>query len=562
MNFLGLSQAPQASWLNGTNTATAREYWLRPTQTPVNGPRIASAVAGMTAGEFRSVWVNSADNIFRVRSAEDGDGFDILDWNPRGAWDAATSQIYIGGFRERRKIIAYSDVTGDWREVQCPMPMARITGTGHWYGMTVADDSGGVWVGATGERQLYRLNPVDDSSTTTPTLHEVTNGSNGAMLSFGPNLFTAGGIVKKAGDARRWMRYDPVSQTWDRPSQGSGNGNHSLIEYHPNHDRWLMVGGTLTSRIATLVTEDGVYTPVTDVPDDVKMSEGSWIHPHPAGCWLVRTVNDTTSATRLYAAWPNAGLTDVTWVDLGVAPDSALSHPTLVPGYASDLVLIVATTGIYAYKLPALSPPGAVQSDFTAAYSILASAANDLAASYEVVEGVERELEAAYGVIASASSDLTAAYEVLATGVAASDLTATYAVLAAVQRDVSAAYEVLVSAESDLLAAYSVAQSVSADLIAAYAISAPIQRDLTAVYSVASSTPGSCDPADIWGFVLPNGLTAQQTLLQMAQQIDELHRIHGLQIAFPLTTTDSARAAGDISQVVSDDGSTVTVQRQ
>lgn len=42
-------------------------------------------------------------------------------------------------------------------------------------------------------------------------------------------------------------------------------------------------------------------------------------------------------------------------------------------------------------------------------------------------------------------------------------------------------------------------------------------------------------------------------------KLDELHKIHGLRAAAPLTVTPTARAAGAINQVISGDGVTTSV---
>ena len=52
------------------------------------------------------------------------------------------------------------------------------------------------------------------------------------------------------------------------------------------------------------------------------------------------------------------------------------------------------------------------------------------------------------------------------------------------------------------------------------------------------------------------------TLVRMAQQVDELHRIHGLQIDFPLFNSSTGRSAGDINQTHTVAGGAVTTQRE
>ncbi|MEL7503180.1 MAG: hypothetical protein AAFN18_12000 [Cyanobacteria bacterium J06554_6] len=44
-----------------------------------------------------------------------------------------------------------------------------------------------------------------------------------------------------------------------------------------------------------------------------------------------------------------------------------------------------------------------------------------------------------------------------------------------------------------------------------------------------------------------------------AAQLARLHRLHGLEAGVPLVVTDQGRTAGDISQVITDDGTTTTV---
>ena len=262
----------------------------------------------------------------------------------------------------------------------------------------------------------------------------------------------------------------------------------------------------------------------------------------------------------LYNDWDNAGDDDSEFcARLLTAPASG----SFFMNEDGSFTLTGAADGSYTFSYQLIVDGVDVGSPVTS-YIVVgqASVESDLSGAYSISASTTTDLTAAFAVIAAVQRDLAAAYDIEVDGTVLSDLSAAYSVVASVEQDLTAAYSVLSVAQSDLAAGYFVHEAVSADLTAGYAVSVSVERDLAGAYSVASSTPGSCDPADIWGFVLPNGLTAGATLLKVAQQIDELHRIHGLQIAFPLTTTEIARTAGDISQVVSDDGSTVTVQRQ
>lgn len=348
-NFLALTQAPHASFHNGGSTASSREYWLRPTQYEENGPRIPSAVAGMQPGEFRAIWVDSAGGIFNVNSPENGAGYSILDWNPRAVWDSATQQILVGGLRIKHKFATYSDVVGDWREQLMPTELARFSGTGHWYGWIVGSPSG------TAFYKGCELNPQTDSWSPAIAGAPGGSGNNGTMYSWSPDAYAGdGGLIQYGGNSQNYRVWRRSTNTWDIFVSAVGHDQHALVEYHPNHDRTLIVGGSDTAQRASLVTNGGSVTRVTDVPDSIAMSSGSWIVSHPAGCWLVTTFGGTR---KLWAVWPNADRTNVTWQDLGVAPDAALTYPTAAWDADRGLVYIVATTGLYAYRPPELVNP-------------------------------------------------------------------------------------------------------------------------------------------------------------------------------------------------------------
>lgn len=67
--------------------------------------------------------------------------------------------------------------------------------------------------------------------------------------------------------------------------------------------------------------------------------------------------------------------------------------------------------------------------------------------------------------------------------------------------------------------------------------------------------------AEIWAYVLPNGMTAADTLVELLELVRELHQIHGLQGGSPLVVTPTQRTAAAIMQSVSDIAGTVTVTR-
>jgi hypothetical protein len=357
---LAVTQAPHASFANGGEDADARQPFLRYTQRTWNGPRIAAAVASLAPGDFTTVWANSTGDIFRVRLPSSGSTFDILDWTPHGVWDATTEQVLIGGRRGLTKIIGYSDVTGDWRELPMPAALGRfVAGTVHYYGKIARNPNTGVVYFGTSENdsRLFALTPGAETWEQLATAPTANNG-NGGSFEWAADTER---LVQYVGAAERWLIYNPGDNTWSNPYNGLGHGQHAVLRYHGTPERHLLVGGTDTTRRASLVTSAGVVTQVTDVPADIRMSAGSWIHAHPSGCWIVKTMDEPTPGTydpKIYACWPNGTLDDVTWVDLGAAPDAALTDTTLIPGYSSDTVLIVSTSGLHAWRVPSLAPPG------------------------------------------------------------------------------------------------------------------------------------------------------------------------------------------------------------
>jgi hypothetical protein len=357
---LAVTQAPHASFANGGEDADARQPFLRYTQRTWNGPRIAAAVASLAPGDFTTVWANSTGDIFRVRLPSSGSTFDILDWTPHGVWDATTEQVLIGGRRGLTKIIGYSDVTGDWRELPMPAVFGRfVAGTVHYYGKIARNPNTGVVYFGTSENdsRLFALTPGAETWEQLATAPTANNGNGGSFEWAGDTER----LVQYVGAAERWLIYNPGDNTWSNPYNGLGHGQHAVLRYHGTPERHLLVGGTDTTRRASLVTSAGVVTQVTDVPADIRMSAGSWIHAHPSGCWVVKTMDEPTPGTydpKIYACWPNGTLDDVTWVDLGAAPDAALTDTTLIPGYSSDTVLIVSTSGLHAWRVPVLDEPG------------------------------------------------------------------------------------------------------------------------------------------------------------------------------------------------------------
>lgn len=258
----------------------------------------------------------------------------------------------------------------------------------------------------------------------------------------------------------------------------------------------------------------------------------------------------------------------------GAAQQDISASYTIRAAVAQDIAASYSIRGAVVQDLAAsYVVQGSVAQDLAASYAIRAAVQQDLAATFDIRGSAQQSLTGEYAVRGSVQSDFSAAYNIENAGVVLSDFSAAYAVLGSAQRDLDADYSVQQSVSADQAATYVVRGSVQTSLVGAYDVLGQVASDLTASWTIPGSVArnftanytisgsGGVDPGAVWGYLLSNGLTAEQTILRMAQQIDELHRIHGLQIDFPLQTTDSSRSAGDISQSVSDDGTATTVQR-
>lgn len=84
---------------------------------------------------------------------------------------------------------------------------------------------------------------------------------------------------------------------------------------------------------------------------------------------------------------------------------------------------------------------------------------------------------------------------------------------------------------------------------------------ITASGGFLSESLGPCDPAAIWAHVLPNGLTAAETVTQIHTMLTALHQIHGLQVGMPLVVTPTSRTAGPVSQTITSTADATTVTR-
>ena len=90
-------------------------------------------------------------------------------------------------------------------------------------------------------------------------------------------------------------------------------------------------------------------------------------------------------------------------------------------------------------------------------------------------------------------------------------------------------------------------------------VGAAIATGVTATVSMGSGSGAS--PAEVWGYELSNGMTAEQTLVAIHEYLRDLHRIHGLEAGSPLIVSATARAAGGINQLLSTVAGVTTVTR-
>lgn len=84
---------------------------------------------------------------------------------------------------------------------------------------------------------------------------------------------------------------------------------------------------------------------------------------------------------------------------------------------------------------------------------------------------------------------------------------------------------------------------------------------LTLVSASTIESAGGASAAQIWAYVLPNGMSAGDALSELHTLVLELHQIHGLEDGSPLVVSSIQRTAAAIVQSVDDVSGTVTVTR-
>jgi hypothetical protein len=272
----------------------------------------------------------------------DAGTFSILDWTVKDLWHAPTQQLIRGGRRIKSKVEVYSDLTGENTERDMHPLMGRATGSGHWYGETALDPAPGGLAYLRG----YAVDPATWEWRALPPAAPQ-GGGTGSMYVWMPSAFGGLGGLMKHGDGAnqyRFSMFDPRAWAWAWKTPSRHNDHHALMEFHQVHGNLLVVGGTDTPNVASLVDHAGVSVRVRDCPAAMGMTLSAWIVPHPSGCWLVRR------SAVLWAYWP---LED-RWDNLGPAPDAGLMDANAAFDAERGIVLLTHEQGLHVYKLPAL----------------------------------------------------------------------------------------------------------------------------------------------------------------------------------------------------------------
>jgi hypothetical protein len=335
---LAVTQVPHSNFFNGGVASDARAYFLRETQGEAPGPKIDTAIAGIVPGEIRLI-VASVGSIYKSRDPSTGSTYDTVDWTPANAWHAGTQQLIHGGTRKINKISIYADRTGKFREEAMPRTLAQFQQYGHWYGRTATDGvkilmqdhfyypETGEWSGPVG-----------------------VSGWNSSYAWF-PEFGAAGGWVGGSTDV---SVFDEATQTNIPLGDMDHAGGHELRCHHPAHGKVLTVGGSDYPTKATILNADGSFAQVADCPAPVSMSAGTGnIVAHPAGCWLV--VTESIAPRQAYAYWP----TQDVWQSIGPIGGPTITYPTLAWDSDRQIAYLTGRQGIFAWKLPNVTEPGA-----------------------------------------------------------------------------------------------------------------------------------------------------------------------------------------------------------
>lgn len=259
-----------------------------------------------------------------------------IDWTPRMHWHAPTQQLILCEHRLTSRVVAFADATGLWRD----LPIGGLpAGSGHWYGWSAEDGAGSIYA------KSQKLDIATETWTAIPN-PPTTNGSNGTMYAWQSNVNR---LARYGGDAQRWQEYTPATNTWKVYKNYCGHGQHALVEFHAAHGCSIMLGGNKTDFKASLMLPGGTQSALPNCPGTVSMDIGSWVVAHPDGGWMARLfLADATS--RIFHIRPG----DPAWADLGPFPKLGLGYQSAAIDPARRVVLLATTTGLQAWKFPAV----------------------------------------------------------------------------------------------------------------------------------------------------------------------------------------------------------------
>jgi hypothetical protein len=297
--------------------------------------------------------------------------------------------------------------------------------------------------------------------------------------------------------------------------------------------------------------------------------------------------------------WPSQGTLFVNddssfTFDPGNAPDGVYPFTwrlrkdgVVVDDYTTDLVVGSTTVaaelaGSFAALATAaatlngqFSAQAAVGVNLAGTFAALATVSANLSGAFAVLAPVSAELAGTFGAATVVGVSLAGEFSVDQPGVVGITLAGQFAVEQTVAAALAGNFGVLQTVAVELAGQYAAAEVVSAELGGQFAVIEPVGIQLAGGFAVlqtvgttlagtftAVGQGGGADPSQVWAFVLPNGKSAGQTLMDLEQMVLALYRIHGLEPGSPLVVTKTSRAAGGIEQSISSTDSGTTVERQ
>lgn len=307
-----------------------QRYW-RPTQFTYNPGTLAAKLEQVSEGDFVKV-ITSDHGVHGVYRHDGNGGLGILDWNPACLYDPTTKQMITAGARRKTKVVAFSDVTGRWREIS--QPRTDYLGTAHWYGNTAFDGSVAML-----NRWIYDPETsgwVDFRSSTGFTF------ANTGSLVWWPEFGAEGGWFN--ANNGNFIVWDLAAdeQVDLAPSE---HDTHATAVRHPLTGKIIVCGGSATRKVVTMIDTDGTFSRVSDAPFDFDMAQMPLFFHPSQNCYLRLSTGDYLSSVLSY--WPE---TDE-WRNEGKYPGAkSWRYDTFAYVGEYELFLVHRTDGVFAYK--------------------------------------------------------------------------------------------------------------------------------------------------------------------------------------------------------------------